>query len=88
MCHDMRCYQLPIQRAGLVFRTRIVCAVLVAASLFLSGCSTPSWFHGPGFDGPNSTMGSDLRPKGKGTVPGTGLDQRAREIEANLGLSH
>ncbi len=88
MCHDMYCYQMPNQRSGIVPRIRIVCAVLVAASLFSSGCSTPAWFHGPGFDGPNSELGSGLRPKGKGTVPGTGLDQRAREIEANLGLSH
>jgi hypothetical protein len=88
MCHDMCSYQLPIERAGIVSRTRIVCAALVVASIFLNGCSTPSWFHGPGFDGPNSELGSGLRPKGKGTVPGTGLDQRAREIEANLGLSH
>ncbi len=88
MCHDMYCYQMPNQRGRFVSRTRLLCAAFVAASLFFSGCSTPSWFHGPGFDGPNSSMGSDLRPKGKGTVPGTGLDQRAREIEANLGMSH
>jgi hypothetical protein len=67
---------------------RITTIGALSLSLFAIGCSTPPWFHGPGFDGPNSAMGTDLRPKGQGTVPGTGLDQRAREIENNLGMSH
>jgi hypothetical protein len=65
---------------------QITIALLIGSFAFLSGCALPSWSKGPGLDGPNAILGEGLRPKGKSEMPGTGLDQRARDIEKNLGL--
>jgi hypothetical protein len=67
-------------------RTALAIALLAVASVVNSGCALPDWSRGPGLEGPNAELGAGLRPKGKSEMQGTGLDQRARDIEKNLGM--
>lgn len=50
-----------------------------------SGCATPEWLRGSGLDGPNADLGSGLRSNTGNGPWGTGVDERARQIERNLG---
>lgn len=45
----------------------------------------PEWLRGGGLDGPNANLGSGLRSNTGNGPWGTGIDERAREIERNLG---
>jgi len=45
----------------------------------------PEWLRGGGLDGPNAELGSGLRGNTGNGPWGTGVDERAREIERNLG---
>jgi hypothetical protein len=45
----------------------------------------PEWLRGGGLDGPNADLGSGLRQSTGNGPWGTGVDERAREIERNLG---
>jgi len=64
----------------------------VASSILLivsiAGCLSPGAFDfsGPGF-GDRSNWTGDVRA-GKPTQPGTGLDQRAKDIERSLGYGN
>jgi|694.fasta_scaffold15428_4 hypothetical protein len=51
----------------------------------VSGCAMPEWLRGGGLDGPNANLGSGLRSNTGNGPWGTGIDERAREIERNLG---
>lgn len=51
----------------------------------VSGCAMPEWFRGGGLDGPNADLGSGLRSNTGNGPWGTGIDERARQIERNLG---
>lgn len=64
------------------------CLGLLTLSALLcswSGCAMPEWFRGGGLDGPNANLGSGLRANTGNGPWGTGVDERAREIERNLG---
>ena len=67
---------------------RIVTCLFLSSLLCLSGCTTPKWFYGEGFNGPNADLGKGLRGSVDNGQYGTGVDERAREIERNLGFKH
>tara|TARA_B100000809_G_scaffold214487_1_gene219277 strand:+ start:631 stop:864 length:234 start_codon:yes stop_codon:yes gene_type:complete len=57
---------------------------LVLISLTLGGCAT--WdLRGPGFQGQTANIGRGLRSQGNGEQL-WGLDERARQIERNMGI--
>jgi|GEM_PF-2194076 len=79
-----------IQRGKSVRRSQIgspIMGVLILSVLLgsLSGCAMPEWFRGEGLDGPNADLGSGLRSNTGNGPWGTGMDERARQIEHNLG---
>lgn len=71
-----------LRNAGLVMVT--ACALTFCTT---SGCGLPKWLRGPGFNGPNAGLGDGLRGNPDSGPRGTGLDERARQIERNLGYS-
>jgi hypothetical protein len=60
-----------------------LCLLLGLTSI--SGCGLVEWMRGPGLDGPNSSLGDGLRGSNSNGPWGTGVDERARQIERNLG---
>ena len=67
---------------------RIVTSLFLSSLLCISGCAMPKWFYGEGFNGPNADLGKGLRGSVDNGQYGTGVDERAREIERNLGFKH
>ncbi len=68
---------LAIRTLGVLFFALQLCS--------WSGCAMPEWLRGGGLDGPNAELGSGLRQNTGNGPWGTGVDERAREIERNLG---
>lgn len=67
---------------------RIVSCLFLSTLMCLTGCTMPKWFYGEGFNGPNANLGKGLRGNVDNGQYGTGVDERAREIERNLGFKH
>lgn len=67
---------------------RFLLCLYLSSLVCLSGCTAPKWLYGEGFNGPNADLGKGLRGNVENGQYGTGVDQRAREIERNLGFKH
>jgi hypothetical protein len=77
---------LPRNRGLAQYAKRFVGVLALSALLCSwSGCAMPEWLRGGGLDGPNAGLGSGLRGNSGNGPWGTGVDERAREIERNLG---
>lgn len=77
---------LPPQSSVASLTVRSLAMLVLASQLCCwSGCAMPEWLRGGGLDGPNADLGSGLRQSTGNGPWGTGVDERAREIERNLG---
>lgn len=80
------CSILPVQNRLARLAKRCVGMLVLSALLCSwSGCAMPEWLRGGGLDGPNGDLGAGLRGNTGNGPWGTGIDERARQIERNLG---